>query len=89
MKIADIRNFVNKNYKLGQIVKLKINDNDRHGKEKISVKILGFYSEHVLLEHNGYIESFRYWDFIRMTTGIEKQKTQHRKAGFHKNSVAS
>lgn len=89
MKIADIRKYIKSKYRLGQQVTLKINDCERYGGDKITVTIVGFYPESILTERKGFKESFRYWDFLKMTTKIKDEKVKNEKTGHHKNRAAS
>lgn len=89
MTVADIRNDVRKKYSLGQVVAIRIKENEREEAVKHKCIILGFYNSNVLVERNGLKESYRYWDFMRMTSEIKKEKSDNVKAGHHKSKAAS
>jgi hypothetical protein len=89
MTVEDIKKEVKKKFRLGQPVNLKIKDNDKPETNTIKVVILSFDTNSVLIERNGFKESYRYWDFLRMTSVIKEEKKVNEKTVYHKNTVAS
>ena len=88
MTVEDIKKEVKKKFRLGQPVNLRIKDNDNQETNTIKVVILSFDNNSVLVKRNGYKESYRYWDFLRMTSVIKDEQLKDR-AGRHHSKVAS
>ena len=84
MTVTDIRNLVMKKFRIGQKVTLQINDAERYGGDRITVNIMAFYPESVLTERNDIKESFRYFDFLKATIGIEEVVLEKKMDGHHK-----
>jgi hypothetical protein len=89
MTVEDLRNLVKKKYRIGQKITFMINENDRHGGKKVTATIIDFYPSSVLLACNGFKESYRYWDFLHLTSNIKKDKKTTVKEGRNQNRVAS
>lgn len=68
MTTEELRNSINKKYKTGQTVVMKKRE-PQTGRliKKFKVKILGFYPYFVLTLHNGFNETFTYYDFYDLT----------------------
>lgn len=71
MDSFEIRQKVIKKYKVGQQLSICLKDNGREERLKTEITILRFNPSTVLTEHNGYKESFTYWDFLKMTVPKE------------------
>ncbi len=72
MTAVDIRNEVIKKYHEGQELSLRVKG--ERGSYSIKAKIIKFNPNSILTEHNGYKESFAYWEFLQMTAPPEKPK---------------
>ena len=66
MNSTELRSKVIKMYHEGQTIILSTTDDERKVNHKIKVKILKFYPNHVMVERNGFKESFTYWDILHM-----------------------
>lgn len=84
MNNSDFRNMVKERYKVGQVVSFRIKEADRHGGVKIQVKIIGFYLDFVLTERNGCKESYRYLEFLQLTSKMKEVKLEPETVGHHK-----
>ena len=69
----DLRAEVQKKFSKGQSVLLCKWDKDGVETEMTRVKIIEFYPNHVLTEHNGYKECYTYRDILKMTTKPERK----------------
>ncbi|MDF2844761.1 MAG: hypothetical protein K0R00_3187 [Herbinix sp.] len=83
MTIEQIKHIVRSKFKIGQKVTLTLNVTEKNEGDKIKVKILRFYPNFVLTEKNGTKESFRYWDFLKATDGINPVVVVKPRAGHH------
>ena len=72
MTAAEIRNEVTKKYHEGQELSLRVKG--ERGSYSIKAKIIKFNPNSILTEHNGYKESFAYWEFLQMTGPPGKPK---------------
>jgi len=82
LTIDGVKNEVLKRYHIGQHVKLKIKENDNIESNTISAQIIKFDENFVRTERSGtavafgkkvnykFIESYRYWDFLMMTSTL-------------------
>lgn len=73
MTLEDIKNKVVEQFSEGQEIYMKLNEDDRALNIKIKVKILKYYPNHVLTEHNGYKECFTYRDIYRKTRDFKSK----------------
>jgi uncharacterized protein Veg len=62
----EIKNKVINRFNEGQTVKLKINDDERKKQHEIMAVISKFYQNHISVQHNCYLESFTYFEFMRI-----------------------
>ena len=89
MTLEEIRRKVKSKYRLGQTVKLRINDNDHRGGKIISVIILKFDVNTILTERNGFKESYRYFDFLQKASKIKAEAVKKVKTGLHHSKAIS
>lgn len=66
MTAAELREKVTKKYKEGQSVKIKRLSEDKRKVLSIDARIEKFYMNTVLTRHDGYLESFTYWEFLQL-----------------------
>jgi hypothetical protein len=71
---AEIRNEVLSNYTQGQEVIIKILNEKGLVIDTYKATIEKFYPAHVSLKHNGYTESFTYWEFMRYASKFNQKK---------------
>jgi len=62
----ELRESVISEYHEGQEIDLKIKGETKGSDTIICGTIEKFYSNHVSVKHNGYIESFSYWEFSKI-----------------------
>ena len=74
MTVAEFRDEVIKNYREGEKINLKIKGETRAADKVISGVIDRFYPNHVSVKHNGYIESFLYWEFYNIASEAKTSK---------------
>lgn len=84
MNSNDYRNMVKGRYKVGQMVSFRIKEADRHGGVEIRVKIIGFYPDFILTERNGCKESYRYLEFLQLTSKMKEEKLKPETVGRHR-----
>lgn len=63
---------VQKRYKQGDTITLKIWDIEGKPRKKTKATIIDFYQFYVLLEINGFKECYKYWDILQMTEEPKK-----------------
>lgn len=65
MTLSDYRNYVQKKYKVGQVIQTKITDDERATISTAKVKIIKFYRDFVLCEGKGYMICPSYFELWR------------------------
>lgn len=75
MTTSDIKKDVQKHFNIGQAVTIRLDDDDRATVKSAKVIIKKFYPNHVMVERNGFMESYTYWDF-RMKTRPKELKNK-------------
>lgn len=88
MTIDGIRNMARRKYRIGQNVTLKLNDAERYGGDKVTVKIIDFLPEYVLTERKGCKECFRYLDFLKMSSEFKEESIGKGRGARHKSLSA-
>ncbi len=76
MNKAELKETVMKKYHEGQKIPIRIEIEGKRDHNCTTAKIIKFNPSTVLTEHNGYKESFTYWDFINMTTPKEIKQSK-------------
>jgi hypothetical protein len=61
------REKIQRRYKPGQIIRMCRRDDKGNIIKRYKVKIIDFYPYHVLVERNGFRESYTYWDMEQLT----------------------
>lgn len=67
----EIKERVIRKFQIGKPIKMRIGKNS-----SITAKVISLNTNTVLTEHDGYKESFTYWDFLRMTTPSEIKQAE-------------
>jgi hypothetical protein len=71
---AEIRENVLSNYAVGQEITMKILNDVGKVTDTFQATIMKLYPSHVSVNHNGYIESFSYWEFTKYASGFNQKK---------------
>lgn len=65
MTLTEIRNQVLSTFSIGQEVTMKITSERNVVTDTFKATVVQFYPGHVSTRHNGYIESFSFWEFAK------------------------
>ena len=71
LKAAVIKKFFE-----GKTVPIRIAAEGKKGYNSTTAEIIKFNPDTVLTKHNGYLESFTYWEFLQMTSPRDIKQSQ-------------